>query len=95
MHPRSIVFLASLLALSPESTAADGDGQASLYSIHHLLESLESIDHLLIESEPSVTKGGCIVETPIGDVDAQIEERLERVRSALIEDLMKDTGEEE
>lgn len=59
------------------------------------LESLESIDHLLIESEPSVTKGGCIVETPIGDVDAQIEERLERVRSALIEDLRKDTGEEE
>lgn len=59
------------------------------------LESLESIDHLLIESEPTVSKGGCIIETPIGDVDAQIEERLDRVRSALIEDLRKDPGEQE
>jgi flagellar biosynthesis/type III secretory pathway protein FliH len=59
------------------------------------LESLESIDHLLIESEPTVSKGGCIIETPIGDVDAQIEERLNRVRSALIEDLRKDPGEQE
>lgn len=38
MHPRSIVFLASLLTLSPESAADDGGGQASLYSIHQLLE---------------------------------------------------------
>lgn len=51
------------------------------------LESLESIDHLLIEAEPSVTRGGCVVETPIGDVDAQIEERLERLRSALLEEI--------
>ena len=57
------------------------------------LESLESIDHLLIESDPTVTRGGCVVETPIGDVDAQIEERLDRVRNALLEDLRKDTGE--
>ncbi len=51
------------------------------------LESLESIDHLLIEAEPSVSKGGCVVETPIGDVDAQIEERLERLRTALLEEI--------
>lgn len=51
------------------------------------LESLESIDHLLIEAEPSVTRGGCVVETPIGDVDAQIEERLERLRRALLEEI--------
>ena len=49
------------------------------------LQSLESIDHLLIESEPSVSRGGCIVETPIADVDAQIEERLERLRIVLLE----------
>ncbi|HAA77467.1 TPA: hypothetical protein DCE37_20330 [Candidatus Latescibacteria bacterium] len=51
------------------------------------LESLESIDHLLIEAEPTVAKGGCVVETPIGDVDAQIEERLERLRIALLEEI--------
>lgn len=54
------------------------------------LESLESIDHLLIEAEPSVTRGGCVVETPIGDVDAQIEERLERLRTALLEEINRD-----
>ncbi|MEE2754695.1 MAG: FliH/SctL family protein [Candidatus Latescibacterota bacterium] len=51
------------------------------------LESLESMDHLLIESEPSVSQGGCVVETPIGDVDAQIEERLERLRNILLEEI--------
>ena len=51
------------------------------------LESLESMDHLLIEAEPTVTRGGCVVETPIGDVDAQIEERLERLRNALLEEI--------
>ena len=51
------------------------------------LESLESIDHLLIESEPTVARGGCVVETPIGDVDAQIEERLERLKGALLEEI--------
>ena len=59
------------------------------------LQSLESIDHLLIESEPSVSRGGCIVETPIGDVDAQIEERLERLRIVLLEEINRtDTGQE-
>lgn len=51
------------------------------------LESLESIDHLLIEAEPTVARGGCVVETPIGDVDAQIEERLERLKIALLEEI--------
>ena len=51
------------------------------------LESLESIDHLLIEAEPTVARGGCVVETPIGDVDAQIEERLKRLRTALLEEI--------
>jgi flagellar assembly protein FliH len=51
------------------------------------LESLESIDHLLIEAEPTVLPGGCVVETPIGDVDAQIEERLERLRITLLEEI--------
>lgn len=58
------------------------------------LESLESIGTLLIEPEPTVSKGGCIVETPIGDVDAQVEERLERIRLDLVEALQKDDGED-
>ena len=58
------------------------------------LESLESIDHLLIEAEPTVSRGGCVVETPIGDVDAQIEERLERLRLAMLEEINRTDSEE-
>lgn len=58
------------------------------------LGSLESIGTLLIEPEPTVSKGGCIVETPIGDVDAQVEERLKRIRLELVEAIRKDDGED-
>lgn len=51
------------------------------------LESLEGIQQLIVESDSTIALGGCIVETPIGDVDAQIEERLERLRLALIEEI--------
>lgn len=47
------------------------------------LESLEGLEQLLIEGDEGISRGGCIVETPKGDVDAQIEERLERLRAAL------------
>ena len=49
------------------------------------LESLEGLEQLLIEGDEGISRGGCIVETPKGDVDAQVEERLERLRSVLSE----------
>ena len=53
------------------------------------LESLEGIEQLIIEGDPAIARGGCIVETPVGDVDAQIEERLERLRVALVEEIRR------
>lgn len=57
------------------------------------LESLEGIEQLLIEGDADISRGGCVVETPKGDVDAQIEERLERLRTALVEGIR--SGDEE
>ncbi|MDA0745086.1 MAG: FliH/SctL family protein [bacterium] len=47
------------------------------------LESLEGIEKLLVEGDADISRGGCIVETPKGDVDAQVEERLERLQTLL------------
>ena len=47
------------------------------------LESLEGIDQLLIDGDPGISLGGCIVESAKGDVDAQVEERLEKLKHAL------------
>ena len=51
------------------------------------LESLEGVKELVIEGDTGITRGGCIVETPKGDVDAQIEERLARLRAVITEEL--------
>ena len=56
------------------------------------LESLEGMEKLIIEADPGISRGGCIVETPVGDVDAQIEERLKRLRTVL-EETLRSEGE--
>src|SRR4051812_43412711 len=43
-----------------------------------LKASLGGIEHCVIEAERRVARGGCIVRTPVGDVDARIETKLER-----------------
>ena len=51
------------------------------------LEALEGIEQLTIEGDAEITRGGCILETPKGDVDAQIEERLDRLQVTLTEQI--------
>src|SRR4051812_21130259 len=43
-----------------------------------LKTTLGGIEHCVIEAERRVARGGCIVRTPVGDVDARIETKLER-----------------
>ena len=40
--------------------------------------SLGGIEHCVVEAERRVGRGGCIVRTPVGDVDARVETKLER-----------------
>ena len=40
--------------------------------------SLGGIEHCVVQAERRVGRGGCIVRTPVGDVDARVETKLER-----------------
>ena len=43
-----------------------------------LKATLGGIEHCVVEAERRVARGGCIVRTPVGDVDARVETKLER-----------------
>ena len=43
-----------------------------------LRASLGGMDHCVVEAERRVGRGGCLVRTPVGDIDARVETKLER-----------------
>jgi flagellar assembly protein FliH len=45
--------------------------------------ALGGIEHCVVEAERRVARGGCIVRTPVGDVDARVETKLERAREVV------------
>lgn len=46
--------------------------------------SFVDVEGVELVEDPGMLPGGCVVETPAGIVDARLERRLERVRSALL-----------
>ena len=42
-------------------------------------------DKPVIKEDPEISRGGCIVETQTGDVDAQIEEQMSKLKAALLD----------
>lgn len=51
------------------------------------VEAVEGIGTLTVEADPAVARGGCVLETDAGDVDARVEERLAMLHAALLEEL--------
>lgn len=49
----------------------------------------EFMKKLKLEASPEVNVGGCIVQTNYGEVDARIEQRVEQLAAALLENLPK------
>jgi flagellar biosynthesis/type III secretory pathway protein FliH len=47
-------------------------------AIGELRDQLGGIEHCEVQAERRVARGGCIVRTPVGDVDARVETKLER-----------------
>jgi flagellar assembly protein FliH len=45
--------------------------------------SLGGIEHCEVQAERRVARGGCIVRTAVGDVDARVETKLERAREVV------------
>ena len=48
-----------------------------------VVSALGGIEHCEVQAERRVGRGGCIVRTPVGDVDARIETKLERAREVV------------
>ena len=48
-----------------------------------LRASLGGIEHCEVQAERRVGRGGRIVRTPVGDVDARVETKLERAREVV------------
>ena len=50
-----------------------------------ILTKFKELKSIMVTSDPSITKGGCLLETPYGDVDASIETQLEKIYQCLDE----------
>jgi flagellar assembly protein FliH len=50
-----------------------------------LFSEFKELKSIIITSDPKISRGGCILETPHGDVDATIETQLERIYQFLEE----------
>ena len=49
--------------------------------------SLGGIEHCEVQAERRVSRGGAVVRTPDGDVDARVETKLKRAREVVEEAL--------
>lgn len=49
------------------------------------LASISGLKNLIIEADQTITRGGCRVESDLGEVDATIESQLATIRQALCE----------
>jgi flagellar biosynthesis/type III secretory pathway protein FliH len=57
--------------------------QAHPAALHELREQHTLASSLELRSDPTITRGGCVVESNIGDLDARVETRLTLLASAL------------
>lgn len=58
-------------------------------SVSEVTGSLGGMEHIEVQEERRVHRGGAIVRTAIGEVDARLETKLERARAAVEEDLAR------
>jgi flagellar assembly protein FliH len=79
---RSIVERERLvIQVNPADLDLVRDGMAELTS------SLGGIEHVEVQEERRVHRGGAVVRTVVGEVDARLETKLERARAAVVEEL--------
>jgi flagellar assembly protein FliH len=58
---------------------------------YQLSEMIGNIDNVKLESEGSIQRGGCLVETDLGEIDARIEHQLQAVEESFRTALEKAT----
>ena len=57
------------------------------------LASISGLKNITFEADPSITCGGCLVESTLGQVDATVEAKLEKIYQELL-GITEDTNEE-
>lgn len=60
-------------------------------AMDELVGALGGIEHCVVEAERRVRRGGCVVRTPEGDIDAGIDTKLARAREVVEQELGKAT----
>jgi flagellar assembly protein FliH len=49
------------------------------------LASINGLKNIVFEADPAIARGGCLVESELGEVDATIDSQLEEIRRTLLE----------
>lgn len=52
-----------------------------------IFTKFNEVKSIIVSSDQSISRGGCFLETPGGDVDARVEAQLEKIRQSLEENL--------
>ncbi len=50
-----------------------------------LFENIKKLRNVTVVADPSINRGGCKIETRSGEVNSSIEERMEKIKSRIIE----------
>lgn len=83
---RNIVHMALEKALGDRITVRvnPADHKNIMKEDSSLRDVLDRTKRLTFREDDSISKGGCIVETEVGTIDAQLETQLQAIRKALI-----------
>lgn len=65
------------LRVNPEDLEYVEELQPELFS------TVKELKALMITGDDSITRGGCFLETPYGDIDARVETQLERIHQCI------------
>ncbi len=60
-----------------------------------LRKDIQSSENVSFQADPLITRGGCMVETNIGSIDARIETQLEAIRESFIKTMQESPAKEE
>jgi type III secretion protein L len=67
-----------MIRVNPQEESALQDRVASLKTIH------SDVGELAIVADPAITAGGCVVESEVGIIDAQVETQLKAIENVLL-----------
>ncbi len=83
---RSVVRQALERAIGDRITVRlnPSDYQSMMAGEHEFRDVLDRTKRLVFREDETIMKGGCVVETEVGTIDAQLDRQLDAIRKALI-----------